>query len=74
MAYNIVRKDGNPYGSGVRTVMFTYAKRSEAKAALKAMSEKIAEENPTRHLFRPDGLMLSVLINGQITTVWIEQA
>ena len=69
MAYNIVRKQDDR-----RTVMFTYAKRAEAKAALKAMSDKILEAKPTRHLFRPDGLMLSVLINGQIITVWIEQS
>jgi ribosomal protein S2 len=68
--YSIIRKTNN---DPRETVMFTYSKRSEAKAALKAMAEEAkAKANPTRWLLRPDGLLFKMTVGGHTHTVRIE--
>lgn len=69
--YSIVRKTNN---DPRETIMFSYEKRSEAKAALRALAEDAkAKANPTRWLLRPDGLVFKMTVGGHTHTVWIKE-
>ena len=69
--YSIVRKINNDPSE---TIMFSYEKRSEAKAALRALAEDAkAKANPTRWLLRPDGLLFKMTVGGHTHTVLIKE-